>query len=75
MGDKSQCVFFFKFRVLSVSLGKSYRRNFERNKPLYAFVRLAPLQNLGTLPIRFTRAFSEEELRNHLDLFEIRDFW
>ena len=27
---------FTNFRVLSVSLGNSYRRNFERNKPLYA---------------------------------------
>ena len=32
-------------------------------------VRFAPLQKLGTLPIRFTRAFSEEELRNHLRTF------
>ena len=32
-------------------------------------VRFAPLQKLGTLAIRFPRAFSEEELRNHLRTF------
>ena len=32
-------------------------------------VRFAPLKKLGTLPIRFTRSFSEEELRNHLRTF------
>ena len=45
------------------------RKKMEENSETRCTFNFAPLQKLSTLPIRFTRAFSEEELRNHSRTF------
>lgn len=72
-------------RDISTVQGAQFERRFsdegtkiqrKRSKIAKQGVRFAPLQKLGTLAIRFPRAFSEEELRNHLSPFWIQcDAW